>query len=55
VKGAALSVYDRGRLAARRYLAIELGRPGNHQRRGWPGAGDREAVRVITRHEDEAA
>ena len=48
-------VYDRGGFAARRYLAVELGGPGDHECRGWPGTGDPEAMRVIPRHEDEAA
>ena len=37
-----------------RYLPVELRWPGDHERGGRPGSGDREAVPAIAGHEDKA-
>lgn len=50
-----LLVYDGGSFATCHYLAVELGRPCDHECCGWPRTGNRKAVRVIPRHEDEGA
>jgi hypothetical protein len=38
-------VYDRGSFAARRYLAVELRRPGDHECCGWPGTGPNTSLK----------
>jgi len=50
-----LLVYDGGSFATCHYLAVELGRRCDHECCGWPRTGNRKAVRVIPRHEDEGA
>ena len=48
-------VYDGRSFAMCYHLAVELGRPCDHECCGWTRAGDCKAVRVIPRHEDKAA